>query len=429
MDFKFEEVIINNVTMDIIVDSDGTKWYPFTKILKKALKKDLDANKYRNTKWEKYLRLWPVKEPTEFISELWYIEEKGLIKFLKTTRVDPYSKYTAKREMALHRTMEYFGLERQERDKTYTVVKPTKKEYSDWEMTCFKYDPDVKIGIVWKRCIKCERYFPFTETYFKKEQDEEHTDTCLECLGQIFVNKNIDIQRMKELGREDLIKYIVKEDAIGLYEQLEKKPYPEIVYFFYSKSNIIKVLEYIEQRRIQTGEGNFYLSKISEVTNIHANKLNHIIDNDYEIGVTRPLTRHSTRTLYEDLDENDKHVRDLMLQARGERRRAKKFRDTEYRKAKKRKENAEKRRHEIENIIDLCDKNAKKYKIPKEFLEILCPDAKIKYAFATPKGIHILVEGEPKKNQMIHMYKLPKPCNFFKNLEKKLEKGFKEYED
>lgn len=126
MDFKYEQITINYVTFDIIIDKEGTKWYPFTKVLKGFLK-DEDANKYINTSFDKYLRLWPVKNPTPLYTELWYINEKGLVRYLKNTKVNPYSDKTIKKRNGFTWSLDYFGIERQERNNTYTVVKPTKK--------------------------------------------------------------------------------------------------------------------------------------------------------------------------------------------------------------------------------------------------------------------------------------------------------------
>ena len=77
MNFKYEKITINKITFDIIIDEEGIKWYPFTKILKRVLKKDEDAQKYRDTSFGKDLRLWPLKNPTPYVSEVWYIKESA----------------------------------------------------------------------------------------------------------------------------------------------------------------------------------------------------------------------------------------------------------------------------------------------------------------------------------------------------------------
>ena len=201
MNFKYEKITINKITFDIIIDEEGIKWYPFTKILKRVLKKDEDAQKYRDTSFGKDLRLWPLKNPTPYVSEVWYIKESALIKYLKNVKVNPYTKKTIKREMALHGALEYFGINRQERDNTYTIVRPTKKEYSEWELACFKFDPEISAGLIWKRCDTCERYFPYSKNYFQIIPKSQEMTTCLECKGQMFKNNNPDAQKMKELKR------------------------------------------------------------------------------------------------------------------------------------------------------------------------------------------------------------------------------------
>lgn len=428
MNFKYEKITINKITFDIIIDKEGIKWYPFTKILKRVLKKDEDAQKYRDTSFGKDLRLWPLKNPTPYVSEVWYIKESALIKYLKNVKVNPYTKKTIKREMALHGALEYFGINRQERDNTYTIVRPTKKEYSEWELACFKFDPEISAGLIWKRCDTCERYFPYSKNYFQIIPKSQEMTTCLECKGQIFKNNNPDAQKMKELKREDLIKYLIKDDAIGLYERLEKKPFPEELHFFQSKSRILKILEYIEERRIKTGEGNFYLSKIASTLHMHTTRLKYIVNNDFEIGTVKPLSRHSSRTIYENLSDNDKQIRDLMNQAREERRKAKKIRDTEYWKKKLRDENENKRKESEKEIIDLCDNNVKKYKIPKRITEWLFPQEEVVYAFATKKNIHFIVHNQPIEKRKIIIHRTPSRNTRFLKLEKELKEAFKENE-
>lgn len=428
MNFKYEKITINKITFDIIIDEEGIKWYPFTKILKRVLKKDEDAQKYRDTSFGKDLRLWPLKNPTPYVSEVWYIKESALIKYLKNVKVNPYTKKTIKREMALHGALEYFGINRQERDNTYTIVRPTKKEYSEWELACFKFDPEISAGLIWKRCDTCERYFPYSKNYFQIIPKSQEMTTCLECKGQIFKNNNPDAQKMKELKREDLIKYLIKDDAIGLYERLEKKPFPEELHFFQSKSRILKILEYIEERRIKTGEGNFYLSKIASTLHMHTTRLKYIVNNDFEIGTVKPLSRHSSRTIYENLSDNDKQIRDLMNQAREERRKAKKIRDTEYWKKKLRDENENKRKESEKEIIDLCDNNVKKYKIPKKITEWLFPQEEVVYAFATKKNIHFIVHNQPTEKRKIIIHRTPSRNTRFLKLEKELKEAFKENE-
>lgn len=428
MNFKYEKITINKITFDIIIDEEGIKWYPFTKILKRVLKKDEDAQKYRDTSFGKDLRLWPLKNPTPYVSEVWYIKESALIKYLKNVKVNPYTKKTIKREMALHGALEYFGINRQERDNTYTIVRPTKKEYSEWELACFKFDPEISAGLIWKRCDTCERYFPYSKNYFQIIPKSQEMTTCLECKGQIFKNNNPDAQKMKELKREDLIKYLMKDDAIGLYERLEKKPFSEELHFFQSKSRILKILEYIEKRRIKTGEGNFYLSKIASTLHMHTTRLKYIVNNDFEIGTVKPLSRHSSRTIYENLSDNDKQIRDLMNQAREERRKAKKIRDTEYWKKKLRDENENKRKESEKEIIDLCDNNVKKYKIPKRITEWLFPQEEVVYAFATKKNIHFIVHNQPIEKRKIIIHRTPSRNTRFLKLEKELKEAFKENE-
>ena len=330
--------------------------------------------------------------------------------------------------MALHGALEYFGINRQERDNTYTIVRPTKKEYSEWELACFKFDPEISAGLIWKRCDTCERYFPYSKNYFQIIPKSQEMTTCLECKGQIFKNNNPDAQKMKELGREDLIKYLIKDDVIGLYERLEKKPFPEELRFFQSKSRILKVLEYLEERRIKTGEGNFYLSKIASTLHMHTTRLKYIVNNDFEIGTVKPLSRHSSRTIYENLSDNDKQIRDLMNQAREERRKAKKIRDTEYWKKKLRDENENKRKESEKGIIDLCDNNVKKYKIPKRITEWLFPQEEVVYAFATKKNIHFIVHNQPIEKRKIIIHRTPSRNTRFLKLEKELKEAFKENE-
>ena len=46
MNFKYEKITINKITFDIIIDEEGIKWYPFTKILKRVLKKECSKREF-----------------------------------------------------------------------------------------------------------------------------------------------------------------------------------------------------------------------------------------------------------------------------------------------------------------------------------------------------------------------------------------------
>lgn len=429
MNFKYDEITINNVTFDIIIDEEGTRWYPFTKILKRVLKKDEDANKYRDTSFGKDLRLWAVKNPTPYVSELWYIKESALIRYLKNVKVNPYTEMTAKRVLALYGALEYFGIKRQERDNTYTVVKPTATEYSDWELLCFKFDPEVQLGIIWRRCDTCDRYFPYTKTYFQKNETEKEMTTCLECIGKTFEIKNKDIRKMQKYGREELIKYIDKENPVGLYLQLEKNPLPEELQFFQNKSRILQILKYVETRKVRWGKGSCYLSKIGKPINMHAKKLKNIIGKDFEIGTVKPLEKHTKQVPYEELTEVEKRVKERLEQEREEKRKAKKLRDTEYWKKKLRDETAAKRKENIENIFNMCEKNVKEYKLPSKLTQVLFPQSNVVYAFVTKKNIHFVTYEIPIEKKQIIIHKIPLRNDKFKKIKDELMEAFKENEN
>lgn len=425
MDFKYETITINKVDLNIIIDEDGIKWYPLSRFFQKVLLKAEEAKNFNKTAISKDMRLWPIKEPTPAVTNIWYIKESTLIKILKNIQVNQYTNKTIERERALHGALKYFGINRQDRGNMYTVVNPTKKEYTEWELLCFQFDNDINANIIWKMCEKCGRYFPCSKYYFESETYAKITNTCLECCGEELKNKNGDIQAMKDLNRMELLPYILKDDPVGLYIEIEKKHFPYELHFFNNRSRILEILKYIENRKRVTGEGGFYLSKIATVLHMNTNRLKYIVGNSYEIGVTGPLPQHAYRYIPDDLTEEERKKKEFLERNSEERKKAKRKRDIENYKERKRSEHALKIKKEINELIDWCNDN-KFESLSKTSYSKFLPG--VEYAFITPKGIHILTYQEPDEKMKIYIHKIPIKLNKFDKLKTEIKEVKKEYD-
>ena len=425
MDFKYETVTINKIDLNIIIDEEGVKWYPLSRFFQKVLLKAEEAKNFNKTAISKDMRLWPIKEPTPAVTNIWYIKESTLIKILKNIQVNPYTEKTIDRERALHGALKYFGIKRQDRGNMYTVVTPTPKEYSEWEMLCFEFDNDIKANIIWKMCDKCKRYFPCSKYYFQSETYAKITNTCLECCGEELINKNPDIQAMKNFNRMELVKYIREDKPVALYKEIEKEHFPYELHFFYNRSRVLEVLKYIEGRKRITGEGGFYISKIASTLNMHTNKLKYIIGDSYKIGSTGPLPEHVYRYIPDDLTEEEKRKKEFHERNKEERKKAKRKRDIENYKERQRMKHAIKMQEETKKIIKWCEENDFE-SLPKSVLSKYFTG--LEYAFITPSGIHILTH-EPQEAKKIFIHKIPLKIDGFNRVQKEMEEAKKEYEN
>lgn len=425
MDFKYETITINKIDLNIIIDENNIKWYPLSRFFQKVLLKAEEAKNFNKTSISKDMRLWPIKEPTPAVTNIWYIKESTLIKILKNIQVNPYTSKTIERERALHGALKYFGINRQDRGNMYTVITPTKKEYTEWEMLCFEFDNDIKANIIWKMCDKCGRYFPCSKNYFQSKTYAKITNTCLECCGEEFINKNLDIQAMKNLNRMELVKYIREDKPISLYKEIEKEHFPYELHYFYNRTRILEVLKYIEGRKRVTGEGGFYLSKIASTLNMHTNKLKYIVGDNYEIGSTGPLPKHTYGYVPDDLTDEERKKKEFLDRNKEERKQAKRKRDIENYKEKLRMKHALKMKEETDNLIKWCKENNFEG-VPKDAYSKTFTG--IEYIFITPEGIHVLTH-EPQEKKKIFIHKIPSKIDGFKKLRKEMEEAKKEYDN
>ena len=153
MDYKTETIYINGVELEIIIEADGTKWYPVTQFFKKVLLKKNEANDFANKQIAKKMKAFPYESSFKNVSYRWYMDEATVKKVLQNIKVDPYSEKTIARERALFGAQDYFGIKRKQEPKNmYAMITPTKKDYTEWELLCFQFDTDLLAHIIWKMC-------------------------------------------------------------------------------------------------------------------------------------------------------------------------------------------------------------------------------------------------------------------------------------
>ena len=427
MDFKREIIYINNVDLELIIDEEGNKWYPINRFFRKVLLKKDEIWRYKHKAISEELRYWPVENAfNPKLTHIWYISEKALIGILKNIEVNPYTEKTIARERALHGALKYFGIKRQDRSNTFTVVEPTKKEYNDWELLCFKYDKDVSANIIWRACNKCVRYFPYSKYYFEMKTYEQIGDICLECKGQELKNKNTDIQGLKDANRMELAEFIINDRPVELYKRIRNNRLPFELNYFHDQKRIFQVLEYLETERKVSGGGGFYLSNIASVLNMHLTRLKSIVDGQYEIGVKGPLPQHKYRYIPDDLTEEERRKKEFLEQNSEQRRIAKKKRDTEYYKKVLRDRTAKKRKENTSKLLEYCRNNMKGV-IPQKYYEDIIPGAAL--LFITPKGIHMLTYEQPLDKMKIYIHKIPSSPKKIEKMVKKMEEVKKEYDN
>lgn len=427
MEYKREIITINNASIEIIIDDQGIKWYPLSEFFKKVLKKNESASSFAKTELSKNMKQFTFNASNPLMPYRWYINEAALVLILKNIRVDGYSEKTIEREMALARAKEYFGIKIKTNAKNmYGMIKPQKKDYSEWEMICFEFDTDVMAHIVWKMCDTCGRYFPNSKHYFKtRGYYYQLENTCLECCGQEFESMNRDVQAFKITNRLELIKYLRKDDPIGLYQEMKKKHFPYELLYFNNRTRLLMLVDFLNsERKVNNDNSGFYLRSIGIVLNMTTNKLKNIIG-DYEIGINHPLPIHKEKTGFNELTEEEKRKRILVEHTAEEKKKIKRKRDSQIYLRRQLEKRDMERQQEINDLIDWC-KTEFPINIPSDYLRDAFPS--VEYAFITPKALHVIVHDKYEHPQKIKVHRLPRGVDVNKSMRKKLEVVKNEYD-
>lgn len=419
MDYKTEIIHINGVELEIIIEADGTKWYPVTQFFKKVLLKKNEANDFAKKQIARKMKAFPYKSKFSNVTYRWYMDEATIKKVLKYIKIDPYSTKTIERERALFGAQDYFGVERKKENKNmYAMITPTKKDYTEWELLCFQFDTDILANIIWKMCDKCGRYFPNSKYYFSiKRYYYQLENTCLECCGEEFKNKNQDIQTLKECNRMDLIKYIQNDNPVDLFLALRKQHFPYELMYFRNRTRLLQVLKYLEKERNINKGGGFYLANIALVLNMNLARIKNLIGDSYEIGVNKPLEQHKYNHDNPNLTEEEQRKKDILEKTKAEKKILKHRRDSleHYRreKIKNTKINIQKTKDLIlwfkHNLKDGIDMEPIKKYIPTT-----------EYVFFDNKGLHIICREKPIDKMKVFIHNIPSRTTQFDKFKKAL---------
>ena len=219
---EIKEIRIGDKVIDEITDEDGVKWYPFKHFLNRILCKYDKISSFRDSDMARYMKVFTIKtnKPHYHTNvSMWCMNERGIKTILKNTTVNRVHRKDLfeSREKGLYEACRYFDVKPlEELDPIFLNVPPKNlKGYDTWSLLClendFKLDPLSK----WKRCTKCNYYYPYGIRYFGEKMGPN--SKCLQCQGKEFKCQNKVIQFLYDHG------------GLTLLAELEGKKYELVV--------------------------------------------------------------------------------------------------------------------------------------------------------------------------------------------------------
>lgn len=115
----------------------------------------------------------------------------------------------------------YFGIDRtQELQPEYIYAAPKLKDYDIWSLTCIMNDTDLYPNSKWKRCKKCNYYYPCSTKYFQRFRGGRFNTSCKMCNNSTFTCDNKVLQYIYEHDGLDLIYALRTYDDDKVAKQL-----------------------------------------------------------------------------------------------------------------------------------------------------------------------------------------------------------------
>lgn len=209
--FNIDKVCIGEKEIDRLTDENGEHWFPLKFFLQSILCKYDKVISFRDSAMSRYMKVFeynPHRPGAMRTIKMWFINEKGIKYLLKNMSINKFKKsytYNA-RKKGFFEACAYFNVKiKQEIDPIFINCTPPNflKDYDIWSIICIQNDNNVKYNSKWKKCNKCEYYYPYTERYFGEKPKKD--SKCLQCQGRNFKCKNKIIQFIYENDGLDLL--------------------------------------------------------------------------------------------------------------------------------------------------------------------------------------------------------------------------------
>lgn len=224
--FTVKQIVIGDKIMDEITDEDNNKWYPLKYFLKIVLRKEDKVSSFRDSAMIRYMKVFEYESPRHGFQrpiKTWCINELGikyLLRKMKINKVNNRYIYRA-RQKGFYEACLYFKVRPYEDlDPSYINVPPKLDDYDIWSLLCIQNDSSLRINSTWKKCPKCNYFYPNTSRYYGAKQKKE--TPCLQCQNKNFKCKNKIIQYIYEHGGLDLLyKLYMNNDSNSIVEELK----------------------------------------------------------------------------------------------------------------------------------------------------------------------------------------------------------------
>lgn len=295
---KVVEEQIGNRVIKIIIDNNGTKWYPLKRFYHDFLYRTFNIAQYRDTTFIDYMKVFELETNQGQKYKAWYCTEDGIKLIIKNIPLKTNNKeFGELQEMGLKLMLEYFGLKRAKelRPKiAFMVLQGERYKYSKWDLICF--DNDIFLGkeTPWQLCTVCDKYYPYTPDYFYRERNKLKC-MCKNCCGGRLKCSNSIIENYYIEGGVELIEAIEKNRPVQAFKAIHKKN-PKSTYtpkLFKSSPAMIRIIEHIRSKYL-TEEQDFTYYNISKFFDMKPQEIRTLVNDHFGIGL------YVTRT-YEDI--------------------------------------------------------------------------------------------------------------------------------
>lgn len=278
-DYLKQMIIINNVEVPVEKEKNMI-WYPISYFGSKVLLKSLSGNQLINNGYEMYIKQFKIDFGmcSGGLQDTYCINEKGLKIILKNSNI---TRLSTEQKKAMKEVCNYFNIKIDINlaEKFINNISESEWEnYNFWEKECIQVLLKEMPDIIWQKCSKCNKYYPYHECFWDKERNKRNKQplktVCNNCNG-LYINyyNNKDFTKAYYEGGEILYN-VYKYENKNIYKIYElylndKIKYPSILMNSINTTNIIikfyknRILENINEFNMD------FISDISKIPKVY----------------------------------------------------------------------------------------------------------------------------------------------------------------
>lgn len=293
--FTEEYIIISGIKIMRLIDENGIKWYPLNQFFRKILFKNFNVRYYRDDpSVNKHMQVISYMFNGNTPLKTWFINEYGLKVIISNTTVIQRPDVKSRiRERKLYDACNYFGIKRDYDLKPIIIQSmPDIKDYDIWSKICIESDENATQYNIWKKCEKCDKYYPNTSLYYEKMKagngESKLKRTCRKCRGKLFIPTNSKKQYELKNGGIELVTALYNKDYIEAFKIIQEKNMKYAPNEFYSTEASLKLTKYIKKNIIDNNK-EYYARNVAKILNMPTQKLYDLIKNQLNIGCYKPF--------------------------------------------------------------------------------------------------------------------------------------------